>query len=238
MLPPTLPPAGSKTPSISSLILLLPEVQGFSSSPESGKSEREGTCDLCCDMPGYCEGLPCSASVPAPALAQPHTTGQGRLLHQSHIRDNPRVSSTAGVGDGHFRSGLLLLSILTGVKHTEHPHQDTTSGRQQGPSQGTEIPCCIHPNAEHHLPLKISLQKGKKKNLAGSPGLALPPSCSRFMWLQRLSHFQRHTNPANGCLTAHCVCSDTAPLPRKNNSERVWMRVYTKGTLLAFLQLC
>lgn len=78
----------------------------------------------------------------------------------------------------------------------------------------------------------------QKKNLAGSPGLALPPSCSRFMWLQRLSHFQRHTNPANGCLTAHCVCSDTAPLPRKNNSERVWMRVYTKRTLLAFLQLC
>lgn len=190
--------------------------------------------------PECCQGTVRTSHAQPVSLAQPQAQPQpqdrGGCCNPTS-QTIPASAAGLALGKGQFRSVLLLLSILTEVKDTEHPHQVPTSGRQQG----TELPCCIHPHAEHHLPFMISLQKGKKKKLAGSPGMALPPSCSRFMWLQRLSHFQRHTNPVNGCLTAHCVCSDTAPLPRKNNSERVWMCVYTKAlkrTLLAFLQLC
>lgn len=189
---------------------------------------------MCCALPGYCEGLPCSASVPAPALAQPHTTGQGRLLHQSHIRDNPRVSSMAGVGVRHFRPGLLLLSILTGVKHTEHPHQDTTSGRQQGPSQGTEIPCCIHPNAEHHLPLKISLQKGKKKSWQGARGL-LCPRAAAVSCGSNASHTFKGTPTQLMDVSQPTVCVLTQPLCQGKTTVSVCGCVYIqRGRCLHF----
>lgn len=118
-----------------------------------------------CAVP--CQGTVRTSHAQPPSL--PHTTGEGRLL-QSHIRDNPSISSMAGTGKGHFRSLLLLLSIPTGEKKTQHPHQVTASGRHQG----TELSCCIHPKAEHHLPFKISLQKGKKKSWQGAWGWLCP----------------------------------------------------------------
>lgn len=109
-----------------------------------------------------------------------------------------------------------------------HPHRGKTlRASSPGRHLAQSFPVLSIPVQNSTFHSRYHPRKATKK-LAGSPGLVLPPSCSRFMWLQRLSHFQRHTNPVNGCLTAHCVCSDTAPLPRENNSERVWMCVYTK----------
>lgn len=115
VVPPTLPPAGSKTPSIPSLTLFQPlsflKQRDFLLPLSWGNltGKAHGTCDPCCILPGHCEDVPCSAR------AMLHTTGLGRLL-QSHIPANPSISSTAGTGKGHFRSALLLLSIFTGVK--------------------------------------------------------------------------------------------------------------------------
>lgn len=165
---------------------------------------------------------------PCPGSAPHHRTGEAAIPH-------PKQSQYQ-----HSWEGTFQICAAPPFHSHRGNHSILTKSQLQEDSKAQSFPVASIPRQNTTFHSNYRSRKAKKK-LAGSLGLALPPSCSRFMWLQRLSHFQRHTNPVNGCLTAHCVCSDTAPLPRKNNSERVWMCVYTKAlkrTLLVFLQLC
>lgn len=176
VLPPTLPPAGSKTPSIPSLTLLQPlsflKHRDFllPLSERNLKEKALGICDLCCALPGYCEDLPCSASIPAShhrgeeAAAIPHPRQSRYQQHGWHW-------------EGTFQ--IFAASPFHSHRGKENTASSPSHSLVSGRHQGTELSCCIHPKAEHHLPFKISLQKGKKK--AGrEPGAGSAPELQAF----------------------------------------------------------
>lgn len=191
------------------------------------------------------QGPPCPAAAPAQccsaSMHSPHPTPRGRggccfkslsgatsqKLRRSYIRDNPSISSMAGTGDGHFvpvlTEQVLLLLILIGVKHKQHPHQDATSGRKQGSSRDTEI-------SSFHLkgstpPSIHDTAPAKKKSWKEAWGWLCPEaaavscgsnaSCpTAHTFKEPLACTQAHKT-INECLTSHCVCSDTAPVAKK-----------------------
>lgn len=175
-------------------------MQRFSSFPEPGKCERRHLGLVTCAVsPGLCEDLPCSAPVTAPHQ------GQGRLQHQSHIPDNPSIT-----GDGHFTPELLLLSILTGVKHTEHPQQATASGGQQGPSRGTAS--LSHPSQRRTPPsIQDIAPERQKKSWQGARGW-LCPRAAAVSCGSNASHTFKGTPSQLMDVSQPTVCVLTQPL--------------------------
>lgn len=174
--------------------------------------------------PECCQGTVRTSHAQPVSLAQPQAQPQPQDRGGCcNLTSQTIPASAAGLalGKGQFRSVLLLLSILTEVKDTEHPHQVPTSGRQQG----TELPCCIHPHAEHHLPFMISLQKGKKKSWQGAQGW-LCPRAAAVSCGSNASHTFKGTPTQLMDVSQPTVCVLTQPLCQGKTTVSVCGCVY------------
>lgn len=125
------------------------------------------------------------------------------------------------------RCRWLCLSALPEAEDTQHPSQDTTQVRgKQEPSRDAELhPEGSTPPSFHSHPAKNKKKKKQESTLL----IALPWSCSPFMWFQCLSrsslHFQRtacrHTHTTqllNGLHPTVCVLT-LLLLPRRKTAH-------------------
>lgn len=151
------------------------------------------------------------------------------------------------------RCRWLCLSALTEAEDTQHPSRDITQVRgKQEPSRDAELhPECSAPPSFHSHPA----QKKQESTLL----IALPWSCSPFMWFQCLSrsslHFQRtactHTHTTqllNGMHPTVCVLT-LLLLPRRKKahacictytqrlSKRHCLHFYSSGEAFRYRQI-
>lgn len=143
------------------------------------------------------------------------------------------------------RGGVSLFDSHRGKTHTASTRRHNLREKSKDlPDRAFTI---SSQGQQHCLPFMMQLHP--KSKLESSLGLALPRSCSCFMWLQRLlpcsSCFQRaacmHTgtqNTVNECLASRCVCSDTAPLAKGKNCVDVCTYKGFKEDVPGISQLC
>lgn len=168
---------------------------------------------------GFCQGAVRTSHAQPPSLPLPWLSPTPQDRGGCCNPSSKTIPVSAQLGRD--ISDLYCSSFPFSQGERQHPHQVPTSGRHQG----TELPCCIHPKAEHHLPFKISLQKGKKKSWQGAWGW-LCPRAAAVSCGSHASHTFKGTPTQLMDVSQPTVCVLTQPLCQGKTTVSVCGCVY------------